>query len=86
MNGYSSESVNTLLHKALLLTDSMFSAALSWFTIAVSSVFSRMGGGATNRQSGYWLPVSPEAGAGALLEGVLGSPGEEGGGREDENV
>lgn len=71
MNGYSSESVNTLLHRAVIFTDSVFSAALSWFSIAVSSVFNRMGAGAAN--PGQWLAVGSAAGAGAMLQGTRGA-------------
>jgi len=71
MNGYSSESVDTLLHRAVIFTDSVFTAALSWFSIVVSSVFNRMGTGAAN--PGQWLAVGSAAGAGALMQGARGA-------------
>lgn len=66
-----------------MLTDSVLSAALSWFSTAVSSVLKKMGASAAN--PAQWLTVGP-AGAGAMLEGSLGGGREEGEGRGHEMV
>jgi len=87
MNGYSNESVNTFFHQALILTDSVLSAAFIWITAAVSSMLTRMGTGtgagvgALAGAGGNRLPVGPVVGA--AVRGRLENEGKE---REDEKV